>query len=105
MPCPIDMQYDEVAKQYVARDGKAVKSFKTLAEYEKYAAGVGCPTTRFAEGTTLVETGFLEFAARDPVSQKKYDAMSGSWEGVQASESAISKGLYDLDHVKPKSNK
>ncbi len=102
------MQYDEAAKQYVTRDGKKTQAFKTLAEYEKYASKIGCPTTKFAEGTTLVETGFLEFAARDPVNQKKYDAMSGSWGGVQASESAISKGLYDLDFVsdlKTRSNK
>jgi hypothetical protein len=100
MPCPIDMKYDEVAKRYVARDGTKTQAFKTLAEYEKYADKIGCPKTKFAEGTTLVETGFLEFAARDPENQKKYDAMSGSWGGVQASESAISRGLYDLDYVK-----
>ena len=100
------MKYDEVAKRYVARDGTKTQAFRTLAEYEKYASKIGCPTTKFAEGTTLVETGFLEFAARDPVNQKKYDAMSGSWNGVAASESAISKGLYDLDFVKvPMSNK
>lgn len=41
------------------------------------------PTT---EGNT-VSTGFVEWKAKQ---QKRYDAMSGSWEGVQASEAGAS---------------
>ena len=34
-----------------------------------------------------VSTGFQEWRAADPDIQSKYDAMSASWEGIQASES------------------
>jgi hypothetical protein len=30
-------------------------------------------------------------------SQRKYDAMSPSWEGEDSSNKAIAKGIYDLD--------
>ena len=42
---------------------------------------------------------FMEFKPRDPVSQAKYSAMSGSWEGIESSEAAIARGDYDLDHA------
>lgn len=35
----------------------------------------------------------MEFSARDPATQAKASAMSPSWDGVEASEQAISKGL------------
>jgi hypothetical protein len=40
---------------------------------------------------------FMEFAARDPIAQAKYSAMSGKWEGIESSESAIARGDYNLD--------
>jgi hypothetical protein len=33
-------------------------------------------------------TGFVEWKPKNPDIQKRYDAMSGSWEGVSASEAA-----------------
>lgn len=33
-------------------------------------------------------TGFVEWKPKNPNIQKRYDAMSGSWEGVSASEAA-----------------
>lgn len=42
-------------------------------------------------------TGFLEFKPRDMETQKKYDAMSPSWEGVESSMKAVEKGVYALD--------
>lgn len=50
---------------------------------------------------------FMEFAARDPVAQAKYSAMSGKWEGIESSESAIARGDYNLDFAseKPKAKK
>lgn len=103
MSCPVSMSYDDASKQYVAREkrgGATVGTFKTLASYNAYAASVGCMDVRFPEGTTLIPTGFLEFAARDPVNQAKYDAMSSTWEGVKPTEAAITKGLFDLDFAK-----
>jgi hypothetical protein len=44
------------------------------------------PTT---EGNTT-STGFVEWKAKNPTQQAKYDPMSLNWKGVQASESAVS---------------
>lgn len=96
------MQYDDTAKKYIAREttsGVPIQSFQTLASYDAYAKSIGC-TTKYPPGTTLVETGFLEFAARDPKTQMRHDAMSPSWEGPKAAEAAITQGLYDLDFAK-----
>ena len=41
--------------------------------------------------------GFLDLQPKSPEIQAKYDAMSGSWAGVNASNSAISKGLFSTD--------
>jgi hypothetical protein len=103
MSCPVSMSYDDTSKKYVAREkrgGATMGTFQTLASYNAYAASVGCMDVRYPEGTTFVPTGFLEFAARDPVTQAKYDAMSSTWEGVKPTEAAITKGLFDLDFAK-----
>ena len=100
MSCPVSMEYDQVSKQYIAREkrsGATMGTFKNMASYDAYAKSVGCMDIKYPDGTTLVETGFLEFAARDPKMQAKYDAMSGTWEGVKPTEAAITKGLYNLD--------
>lgn len=47
--------------------------------------------------TVTTHTGFLEFKPRDMETQKKYDAMSPSWEGVESSMKAVEKGVYALD--------
>ena len=52
--------------------------------------GVPFPTT---EGNTI-STGFVEWKTPNPAIQKKYDAMSGSWQGVKASESAAASSIY-----------
>ena len=46
--------------------------------------GMAFPNT---EGNT-VSTGFVEWKPKNTEIQKRYDAMSGSWQGIQASESA-----------------
>lgn len=97
--CPIQMEYSDTEKKYIAREprtGGVAGTFQTLAQYDAYAKSIGCET-KYPPGTTLVPTGFLEFAARDPVTQAKYDAMSPTWEGVKASEAAITAGAYNLD--------
>ena len=52
--------------------------------------GIPFPTT---EGNT-VSTGFVEWKTPNPEIQKKYDAMSGSWKGVSASEAAAASSIY-----------
>jgi hypothetical protein len=47
--------------------------------------------------TSTTPTGFLEFKPRDMETQKKYDAMSPSWEGVDSSMKAVEQGVYSLD--------
>ncbi len=108
MSCPVGMEYDNMSKQYIARDkrsGANLGTFKNLASYEDYVKSVGCLDIKYPAGTTLVETGFKEFAARDPVTQAKYDAMSSTWEGVKPTEAAITRGLYDLDFARDRKSK
>ena len=89
------------------RTGESRK-FQTLDDYNRYVRsletqGTYCPeaeakyTDAYKPGKQTTSTGFLQFQERDPIAQAKYSAMSSSWEGVEASESAISKGVYDLD--------
>jgi hypothetical protein len=56
--------------------------------------GVPFPTT---EGNTT-STGFIEWKTPNPEIQKRYDAMSGSWEGIKASEAAAT-SLYKGDFM------
>jgi hypothetical protein len=59
--------------------------------------GTPFPTT---EGNTI-STGFVEWtiprAKREQ--QAKYDAMSGSWKGVKASESASASSIYKAEFM------
>jgi hypothetical protein len=62
--------------------------------------GVPFPTT---EGNTT-STGFVEWKTPNADIQKKYDAMSGSWKGVKASEAAAASSIYKVEFA-PVSNK
>ena len=42
-------------------------------------------------------SGFLDLKPKSPEIQSRYDAMSGSWAGVDASNKAISKGVFSTD--------
>lgn len=86
------------------------RTFNTLDDYEQYKKslekqGTYCPdvtplyNVKYTTGHETTPTGFLQFRPRDPATQAKYDALSKTWEGVEASESAIAKGLYDLDRA------
>ena len=59
------------------------------------------PSTTYNASTTT-RTGFLEFKPRDMETQKKYDAMSPSWEGVESSMKAVQRGEYALDSAETK---
>jgi len=47
--------------------------------------------------TVTTHTGFMEFKPRDMDIQRKYDAMSPDWEGVDSSMKAVEQGVYSLD--------
>lgn len=51
------------------------------------------PTTDSRTGVT----GFLDIMPKNPQIQARYDAMSGSWEGVDASNKALAHGLFSTD--------
>jgi hypothetical protein len=76
---PMDGPVFDHYKDYVVATGKEAK-----------------PSSSYNASTTT-RTGFLEFQPRDMGSQRKYDAMSPEWEGVESSDKAIAKGIYDLD--------
>lgn len=101
--CPVRMDYDWRAKQYVAIQkgtGGIIHRAQTLKQYEEYTKSIGCTEIQYPRGTSFTPTGFLEFAPRDPATQAKYDATYPQWEGPEASQSAITKGLFDLDFAK-----
>ncbi len=55
--------------------------------------------------TQIGVSGFLDLKPADLTSQAKYDAMSGSWEGVHASEKATLKIKSDQTEFMPFSSK
>ena len=42
-------------------------------------------------------TGFFDLTPANPYLQKNYDAMQGSWGGVEASNKAIAQGLFKAE--------
>ncbi len=55
--------------------------------------------------TQIGVSGFLDLKPADTTFQAKYDAMSGSWEGVHASEKATLKIKSDQTEFMPFSSK
>ncbi len=110
MACLTTLEQDTIKKVWVGtsvRTGET-KTFKTLEDYKQYTrnlenSGTYCAdvvpifNTEYAKGKTTQETGFMEFAPRDPTTQSKYDALSPSWEGAESSEAAVARGDYSLD--------
>jgi len=103
----LEQQLDRSWSGRIVKTGET-KKFTTLDDYNRYLKslekqGTYCPeveakyTQAYKPGTNTTRTGFLEFQPRDPESQAKYSAMSPSWEGIESSEAAIAKGVYDLD--------
>ena len=64
------------------------------AHYNGYLKALDSVDHSTAEGQ---RGPFMEFKPRDAVSQAKYSAMSGNWEGIQSSEKAIARGDYNAD--------
>jgi hypothetical protein len=64
------------------------------------------PTSDSSKGTS----GFFDLPVKKPEIQARYDAMSGSWGGVKASEAAITSGVFKtesmpVDQTLPRYNK
>lgn len=107
--CITDLEQN-LDRSWVGRSVRTgeTRKFQTLDDYNRYlksleAQGTYCPeveakyTQAYKPGKNTTPSGFLEFQERDPVSQAKYSAMSPSWQGVESSEAAIARGVYDLD--------
>ena len=50
-------------------------------------------------------SGFFDLKPARPEVQARYDAMSGSWEGVQASDKAVLSGMFTTDSMPLKQRK
>ena len=70
--------------------------FKSFGDYLVATQKNTRPSSSY-NATVTTPTGFLEFKPRDMNIQKKYDAMSPSWEGVDSSMKAVDQGVYSLD--------
>lgn len=67
--------------------------------YKDYVVATGQnirPSSSYNAASTT-PTGFLEFKPRDMGTQRKYDAMSPNWEGIDSTNAAIARGEYSLD--------
>jgi hypothetical protein len=70
--------------------------FKSFGDYLVATQKNVRPSSSYNVSVTT-PTGFLEFKPRDMEIQKKYDAMSPNWEGVDSSMKAVDQGVYSLD--------
>jgi len=70
--------------------------FKSFGDYLVATQKHQRPSSSY-NATVTTPTGFMEFKPRDMNIQKKYDAMSPSWEGVDSSMKAVDQGVYSLD--------
>jgi hypothetical protein len=70
--------------------------FKSFGDYLVATQKNTRPSSSY-NATVTTPTGFMEFKPRDMTIQKKYDAMSPNWEGVDSSMKAVDQGVYSLD--------
>lgn len=70
--------------------------FKSYGDYLVATQKNVRPSSSY-NATVTTPTGFMEFKPRDMDIQRKYDAMSPAWEGVDSSMKAVEKGVYSLD--------
>lgn len=79
-------------QQYVNALGKSTKPTSTSS-----VASSPFETT----STKIGVSGFMDLKPANPEFQARYDAMSGSWEGVTASEKAVLKSKTDKTEFMP----
>lgn len=112
MACIEELKKDTGANAWIGRTkNNETRTFLTLNDYDDYVnalakQGVMCSDSeaKVAQANSgnytpytkniRMETGFLEFAPKDPVTQAKYDAMSDAWQGSDASKKAVNDGLF-----------
>jgi hypothetical protein len=70
--------------------------FKSYGDYLVATQKDVRPSSSY-NATSTTPTGFMEFKPRDMEIQRKYDAMSPNWEGVDSSMKAVEQGVYSLD--------
>ena len=82
------------------------------AGYLKAVGGTPVPATSHPPVATYKttddskgNTGFLDLNPKKPEVQARYDAMSGSWEGVKASDAALKNGVFATEFASLKSRK
>ncbi len=75
---------------------KALGETKTMAIPQSSMPAVAPYETSSSE---YGKTGFMDLLVNKPQIQARYDAMAGSWEGVQASESAASSDLFKTESM------
>lgn len=47
--------------------------------------------------STVGVSGFLDLTPKQPQIQARYDAMTGEWGGIQATNKALTNGLFSTD--------
>lgn len=47
--------------------------------------------------STIGVSGFLDLTPKQPQIQARYDAMSGNWGGIEATNKALANGLFSTD--------
>jgi|UniRef100_A0A6C0DTQ9 hypothetical protein len=57
------------------------------------------PAPYLTSDPTPGTSGFLDLQVKKPDIQARYDAMSGSWAGVKASDAALSNGLFKTESM------
>lgn len=88
-------------QQYVAALGKSTKPTSTSSVVASGDASYPFETT----STKIGVSGFMDLKPANPEFQARYDAMSGSWEGVHASEKAVLNSKSTITEFFPISGK
>lgn len=116
MACITSLQEDAVRNEWIGMNVQTgeTKVFKTLDDYKRYTKsledqGRFCADVtpvndvRYFRNENTTPTGFMEFRPRDPITQARFDPMSKSWEGAEASMLAVKQGLFAEDSADLKS--
>lgn len=74
------------------------QGYITALNQQSHPAG-SMPQTAPFETTSskYANSGFLDVLVSSPQIQARYDAMQGTWEGPEASEKAVSKGMFKTE--------
>ena len=76
---------------------------KALGNNKPPATSEPCPY--LTSDSRIGVSGFLDLKPANPEIQARYDAMSGNWKGVEASDKAVLKGMFTTDFMPLKQKK